>query len=372
MLEMSATNKIFLRGVRVHNLQGIDAEVPLGKLTVVTGVSGAGKSSLVFDTLYAEAQRRYLQSFSTYTRQFLERFDKPEADWIGDLPPAVAVSQRSLPKNPRATVGTLTEIVDYLRLLFTRFGAVTCLKCGLPVKAHQPADVLAALATLPAGTRFTVAFPSRPETDLDAESWAEGLREEGFIRVQIEETQYRLGEQELPALTGREKIRVLVDRLEAGKNTQQRLTDSIETAFARGQGRLALLTDKGETLFDRRLVCPRCDILYPEPQPRLFHFNDPLGACPSCHGTGRTPKIDETCPTCRGTRLGDQALSVRLEGQTIADLCAMTAADLLPFFEDFEFSGDAWVSVTSNPPAPPSKEGEKIYFSIKSVRACDS
>src|SRR6266446_6408846 len=145
----SSTNplpSIALHGVRVHNLRSIDVTVPLQKWTVVTGVSGAGKSSLVFDTLYAEAQRRYLQSFSPYVRQFLERFDKPEAEFIGDLPPAIAVSRRSVPRNSRATVGTLTEITDYLALLFTRRGIVTCRQCGQVVKAHQPADVTAAVA----------------------------------------------------------------------------------------------------------------------------------------------------------------------------------------------------------------------------------
>src|SRR5579864_8170430 len=146
---------IHLRGVRVHNLQSVDVDLPLRKLIVISGVSGAGKSSLAFDTLYAEAQRRYLQSFSAYTRQFLERLDKPDADEIGSLPPGIAVG-RALPRGPRATVGTMTEIVDYLRLLFARLGIVVCVKCGQEVQARNASDVLAAVEQLPAGTRFAV------------------------------------------------------------------------------------------------------------------------------------------------------------------------------------------------------------------------
>jgi excinuclease ABC subunit A len=319
-----------LRGVRVHNLQGIDVDVPLGQLTVVTGVSGAGKSSLVFDTLYAEAQRRYLQSFSPYVRQFLERFDKPEAEHVGDLPPAIAV-RGSPPRNARATVGTLTEILDYLSLLFARRGVVTCGQCGQVVKAQQPADVVAAVAGLPPGTRVTIAFPSRPEDGGDVASWAAGLQQEGFVRVRVGGNDIRLGDGEPPRIGPGDKVWVLVDRLEASKGATPRLVDSIETAFARGQGQLALLTDQEEMLFDRRLLCPRCEILYPEPQPRLFHFNDPLGACPTCRGTGLQPKSDQPCSTCHGSRFSDQALSVRLAGRTIAELCRYSLAELADF-----------------------------------------
>jgi excinuclease ABC subunit A len=320
---------IQLRGIRVHNLKGVDLDLPLGRLTVISGVSGAGKSSLAFDTLYAEAQRRYLQSFSAYTRQFLERLDKPDADQIDSLPPAVAVT-RSVPRGPRATAGTMTEIVDYLRLLLARLGKIVCRQCGQEVRAHQTADVLATIQGLPAGTRFSVAFPGRPQDD--PSGWADALKEEGFVRVQIGEAVFRLGEQELPALTPEKKVWVLVDRLEAGKTPPERLTDSIETAFARGQGRLGLLTDAEPALFDQHLVCPRCNLEYRPAEPRLLSFNDPLGACFICSGTGTNPQARaQVCPSCKGTRLNEDALAVRLAGRNIAELCALTVTELAAF-----------------------------------------
>ena len=346
--ELACTD-IHLRGVRVHNLRNVDVDLPLRCLIVVSGVSGAGKSSLAFDTLYAEAQRRYLQSFSPYTRQFLERLDQPDADQIGSLPPAIAVG-RSLPRGPRATVGTMTEIVDYLRLLFTRLGTIVCLKCSQEVRAQEPADVIAAVATLPAGTRFAVAFPGQIDDSTAPAAWARGLREEGFLRVQIDGTIYRLDDNELPALGGQERIWVLVDRLEAGKSPQsaegregsargERLTEALETAFTRGQGRLAILFDSTELLFDRRLICPHCNIPYAVPEPRLFSFNDPLGACPICSGTGIDPKSKgNPCPSCHGRRLNDQALTVRVGGRNIAELAAMNALELSAFFTSLELA----------------------------------
>ncbi|MBI3408084.1 MAG: excinuclease ABC subunit UvrA [Planctomycetes bacterium] len=330
-------NTIPLRGVRVHNLRSIDVDIPLGRLTVISGVSGAGKSSLLFDTVYSEAQRRYLQSFSAYTRQYLERFDRPEAELIGDLPPAVAVTGHPVPKSLRATVGTITEIDDYLRLLFTRHGIVTCVKCGQEVRAQQAADVVAAVERMASGTRFSIAFPSNPGSDSGA--WAASLQEDGFVRVQVGSSVLKLGEQALPDLADTDKVFVLVDRLETGKFAPQRLTDSVEIAFLRGEGRLALLTGSDELLFDRRLICPRCNIPYPTPEPRLFSFNDPLGACPICHGTGVEAKSLAICDTCRDRRYNDAALSVRLGGRTIADLTDMCAADLADFFREFESRG---------------------------------
>jgi excinuclease ABC subunit A len=343
---MTEARTIQLRGVRVHNLKNVDVDLPLRRLSVLTGVSGSGKSSLAFDTLYAEAQRRYLQSFSASTRQFLERLDKPDADRLDNLPPAVAVGQRFAPRGPRATVGTQTEIVAYLRLLFARAGVLHCPRCGQEVKPATAADVAAAAGRLPAGTRFSVAFPSSPEGDADVAEWAAGLQEEGFVRVQVGGTVVRLGEGELPAL-GEQPAFVLVDRLEAGRFAPERLIDSAETAFARGRGRVALLTDTEQFGFDQRPRCPRCGLEFPPLEPRLFSFDDPLGACPVCEGTGEARrekgkrKKDEdaeggdaaagACPACRGSRLGELALSVRVGGKNIAELCTLPVKELAEF-----------------------------------------
>ena len=334
----AAPTSIALRGVRVHNLQDVDLDVPLGRMTVLTGVSGSGKSSLAFDTLYAEAQRRYLQSFSASTRQYLERLDKPDADRIDFLPPAIAVGQRQATRGPRATAGTLTEIVDYLRLLMARAGTVVCLNCGQVVQAATTADIIRAVDKLTPGTRFSVGFPSAPaegEGEGEGEGvadWATGLREDGFVRVQIDGKLWRLDEGQLPAVTDYSHTWVLIDRMEAGRIAPVRLIDTVETAFVRGAGRLALLIDQEEQQFDQRLFCPRCRIPYPALEPRLFSFNDPLGACPTCQGTAvvRPSKRgeEEICPTCHGSRLSEQAAIARLGGKTIAELCAMSVRDL--------------------------------------------
>jgi excinuclease ABC subunit A len=253
-----------LRGVKVHNLQGIDVDVPLRKMTVVTGVSGAGKSSLVFDTLFAEAQRRYLQGFSPYVRQFLERFDKPAAEFIGELPPAIALGRRALPRNSKATVGSLTEISEYLESLSARRGIATCAACGRVVRAYGTADVVAEVASMSPGRQVSVGFPAPIEKKFDAKAWAAGLREEGFVRVRFGGKIYRFEDEELlnrlSAQNGDRSLAwILLDRLETGKTSSQRWYESIETAFTRGRGRAALFTDTEEKLYDRILVCPYCE-----------------------------------------------------------------------------------------------------------------
>lgn len=326
---MSTT--IHLRGVRVHNLKGVDVDLPLGRLTVICGVSGAGKSSLALDTLYAEAQRRYWQSFSAANRQLLDRLDKPDADQIDQLPPAVAL-RRTTPRGQRATVGSMTEISDHLQLLMARVGTVICSQCRQEVRGRNADDVLKIVQSWPAGIRFTVAFPARVQEDRAA--WTAGLVEDGFVRLQLGQTIYRLGAQDLPAAVDDSDAWILLDRLETGKFSPERLLESVETAFTRGQGRLALLVDDSEKhVFDRRYVCPRCERGYQAPEPRLFDFNDPLGACPACSGTGIDPDRKSTaCSACQGTRLGEMAKSVVLAGRHIGELWMWPVAELIDFF----------------------------------------
>jgi excinuclease ABC subunit A len=334
---MADSGHLQLRGVRVHNLRRIDVDIPLGKLTAITGVSGAGKTSLALDTLYAEAQRRYLQSFSVAARQFLERFDRPDAEHIGDLPAAVAVTARDRPP-PGTTVGSLTELNDHVALLFTRAGVLHCPRCGREVTAQGAEDVAAAVTVLPASARVTVAFPDRPEPGEET-AWAAALVEEGFIRAQVGAEVLRLGEQRLPDLAEREVL-VLVDRLQAGSITPERLSDSVETAFRRGDDRLVLLTDQGGQRFDRRLRCGDCDVELTAPQPRLFDRRDPLGACPPCKGTGLAPKTSEPCSACHGAGWNDAALSVRLGDQHIAQVQATPLADLQRFLAQLPSRAD--------------------------------
>src|SRR5262249_10424288 len=310
---MPGTHAIHLRGVRVHNLKNVDVDLPLKRLIVFTGVSGSGKSSLAFDTLYAEAQRRYLQSFSVSTRQFLERLDKPDADRIDQLPPAVAVAQRAASRGHRATAGTQTEIVEYLRLLFARLGVVHCVRCSQEVKAHTAADVANWAGQLQPGQRFSVAFPSRLEDGADVAAWLANLREEGFLRLFVGGSLMHLGQGDLPELRAGETAFVVVDRLEAGKAPRQRLGGSAGTRLAPRPGSLVLLLDDRVQAFEQHPRCSRCGIEYPPPEQRLFNFNDPQGACPACGGTGlaaaatpRSPKsgsiVEGPCPTCRGSR----------------------------------------------------------------------
>lgn len=326
---MANASNISLRGVRVHNLRGIDVEIPLGKLSAVTGVSGAGKSSLVFDTIYAEAQRRYLQSFSVAIRQQLERFDQPEADCIGDLPAAVAVRRRNYVVN-RATVGSVTELSDWLRLLLVRAGTMYCPNCQTPVRPASSANVVATIRALPADQSLAIAFPLTPEPGQDARTWTAMLREEGFVRLQIDATQLRLDEPLPASFSADSKLWVLVDRVVAGQTAVERLWDAIETAFTRGQGRLTLLSDQQTLSFDRRWQCAQCNTSCPEPQSRLLDCNDPLGACPTCAGAGHAKK-STTCADCQGRRWNKHALSLRWQGQSIADLSALTIKELTKF-----------------------------------------
>ena len=285
---MASTEHIILRGVKVHNLKGIDLDVPLNNLIVVTGVSGSGKSSLAFDTLYAEGQRRYIESLSSYARQFLERMDKPDADLIDGIPPAIAIQQKAVTKNPRSTVATVTEIFDFLRVLYARIGTVHCLKCGRPVGRDTIDSVIEDLERLPAGTRALITFswPGEKGTAL--------LKKEGFSRLVVDGVIVDINGAPLPPAAKKAALEVLVDRISIRSDERERLADSLEMALRKGGGRALVRTEDGRQFpFSDKLECKACGVGYDEPFPNLFSFNSPQGACPECHGFGDLPVIDE-------------------------------------------------------------------------------
>jgi excinuclease ABC subunit A len=280
---MATTESIVLRGVKVHNLKAVDLDVPLNKLIVVTGVSGSGKSSLAFDTLYAEGQRRYIESLSSYARQFLERMDKPDADLIEGIPPAIAIQQRGAAKNPRSTVATVTEIFDFLRVLFARIGTVHCLRCGRPVLRDTVDGMIAELAREPKGTRAFVTFAWPRERSLPA------LRKDGFTRAVAAGSVV-----DLEAAEKDGPLDVLVDRIALGVDERERLADSLETGLKKGDGRVLVRTEAGrEYRFSEKLECKACRLPADEPYPNFFSFNSPHGACPECHGFGDLAVVDE-------------------------------------------------------------------------------
>jgi excinuclease ABC subunit A len=335
---------LVVRGARTHNLKNIDVTLPIGKLIIVTGVSGSGKSSLAFDTIYAEGQRRYVESLSAYARQFLERMEKPDVDRIDGIAPAIAIRQKNSIRNPRSTVGTTTEIHDYMRLLFARVGRTFCRNCGREVVRETAEVVAGQLAALPEGTRLLLGFDlpvleSAPlaaaeaalevdelseapsdeaevETPLRANGAAnaaaiagviDSLRRKGFGRLLIDGRAVPFDDVDAATVAGRTVLEVVVDRLQlGGEDLRQRLTDSIETAYREGGGAAWAVEVPEEKsgassrqaaslrthLFSERFECRECGIMYEDPQPRLFSFNNPFGACPTCHGFGNIIELD--------------------------------------------------------------------------------
>jgi len=281
------------RGVRVHNLKNIDVDIPRGRFVVVTGVSGSGKSSLVLDTLYAEGQRRYVESFSAYARQFLERMDKPDADRIENIPPAIAIEQKNPVKNRRSTVGTATEVNDYLRLLFARVGTVYCPECGRRVEAHSVSAAVQRVMQLPEGARFMVTFPIALSEKLSLQQQLDRLREMGFVRLLAGGQVVEIGGGEQPDIPPGADTEVVVDRLIAGPKARARLVEAVEMCYRLGTGQCLVRVADGETLrFSRRFACAECRRSMPELTPQLFSFNSPLGACENCSGYGATIDID--------------------------------------------------------------------------------
>jgi excinuclease ABC subunit A len=296
-------DRIVVRGARQHNLKGFDLEIPRRAFTVVTGPSGSGKSSLAFDTIYAEGQRRYVESLSAYARQFLERMEKPDVDSIDGLSPAVAIEQKNPTKTSRSTVGTATEIYDYLRLLWARIGHTFCPLCGREMRPDTVQSVTDTVLALPAGTRFYVTFPLVLSPEVTHEVVVENLRAQGFVRVAVDGVVKHLDDlmTETIDVTFAKELLVVVDRLAVGDDARGRLADAVGTAFREGDGDCAVILSlsedaksKARTLrFTERFECPNDGTRAPTPTPQLFSFNSPRGACKRCNGFGATLEYDE-------------------------------------------------------------------------------
>jgi excinuclease ABC subunit A len=296
-LEKTFMDKILIRGARTHNLANIDIDLPRDQLIVITGLSGSGKSSLAFDTIYAEGQRRYVESLSAYARQFLSMMEKPDVDHIEGLSPAISIEQKSTSHNPRSTVGTITEIYDYLRLLFARVGTPCCPDHAIPLEAQTISQMVDHVLELPEGSRLMLLAPVVRNRKGEHLQLFDELRAQGFVRARVDGTVYELDE--VPALELRRKhtIEVVVDRIKVRQDLKQRLAESFETAITLSDG-LAVVSpmDEGsslqEKLFSARFSCPYCDYSLQELEPRMFSFNNPNGACPECDGLGISQFFD--------------------------------------------------------------------------------
>jgi excinuclease ABC subunit A len=290
---------ILIRGAKEHNLKGIDVKLPRFKLVVVTGVSGSGKSSLALDTLYAEGQRRYVESLSSYARQFVGQMEKPKVETIGGLSPAIAIEQKAVSKNPRSTVGTVTEIYDYLRVLFARVGTPHCPECGREVEAQSAQEIVEQVAQLPAGARFQVLAPLARNRKGTFQETFEQARADGFARARVDGQVLDLDQEIALDKQKKHDVALVVDRLVAPENGADRdayatrLTDSIETALEAGDGLLIIdQGDDGDWLLSEKNACPDCGISFPELTPQMFSFNSPVGMCPECNGLGTKIEFD--------------------------------------------------------------------------------
>ncbi len=349
--------KIIIKGAREHNLKNIDLEIPRDKLVVITGVSGSGKSSLAFDTLYAEGQRRYVESLSAYARQFLEQMERPDVDSIEGLSPAISIEQKSAGQNPRSTVGTVTEIYDYLRLLYARIGKAECYQCGREITAQTVQQIVDQLLSLPRQTQLHVLAPIAAGRKGEYRRELKELSQAGFARVKIDGQPYELAEEISLKKNRPHDIDLVVDRLVLREGIEKRLADSLEVASRYGNEVIKVEVFRGgesrkseQITFSQKYACVRCGVSYPELTPRLFSFNSPHGACRACGGLGSEANADwlaedparlvsvRPCKQCKGTRLRKESLHVKIGGRSIAEVTSMPVKESLKFLTRVHFS----------------------------------
>ena len=344
-------NSIIIKGAREHNLKNIDVEIPRDKLVVITGLSGSGKSSLAFDTIYAEGQRRYVESLSAYARQFLEQMGKPDVDSIEGLSPAISIEQKSTSHNPRSTVGTVTEIYDYLRLLFARVGRPYCFQCGEEITAQTVTQMVDAIASLPEGEKFQILAPIVRGRKGEYRKELLEMRKAGYVRARVDGKIVDLGEDIALDKQKKHTIEIIVDRLvmKSGDALMRRLADSVETSVKLTGGLVGVLTEDARTrLYSDKLACINCGVSYPEVTPRIFSFNSPHGACPACDGIGYAVTPDgqeeedftllEPCSVCHGARLRPESLSIKLAKQSIAEVTSLSVRAAADFFLSLKFT----------------------------------
>jgi excinuclease ABC subunit A len=356
-----AGRKIIIKGAKVHNLKSLDIEIPRDRLVVLTGLSGSGKSSLAFDTIYAEGQRRYVESLSAYARQFLEQMEKPDVESIEGLSPAIAIEQKTTSHNPRSTVGTVTELYDYFRLLFARIGRLHCHQCGRPITAQTIQQMVDRLLELPQGTKLQLLAPIVRGRKGEYKKELAALRASGFVRARVDGKLYDLSTEITLDKHKHHSIEIVVDRLVIKPGAMQRMAESLEAVTRLSDGLVVVVADSGKSKTDEWLLstqraCVECGISYPEIAPRNFSFNSPHGACPRCQGIGtvggelgsgviggrltdsaRAPadaagEGATLCPACKGGRLKPESLGVKIAGQSIVDVNRLSIRGAAEFF----------------------------------------
>lgn len=331
---------IIIKGAREHNLKNIDLSIPREALTVITGPSGSGKSSLAIDTIYAEGQRRYVESLSAYARQFIEQLSKPDVDYIEGLSPSISIDQKTVNKSPRSTVGTITEIYDYMRVLFTRIGKQSCYSCGSVISRQESVNIINSVMSLPQGSKIQILAPMVRDRKGEYRKELQEKRREGFIRARIDGKIMDLTQDITLQKHKRHTIEIVIDRFIIKPGIDRQIKDAIETALSHSDTvAINLLSENRDILFSKSAVCSKCGISYPEINPMFFSFNSRQGACPRCNGLG-FENLDEDsaeleeykyCRLCNGFRLRKEALSIKIQDKNIGDFAHMSVKDALGF-----------------------------------------
>lgn len=346
---------IIVKGAREHNLKNINIRIPREKITVITGPSGSGKSSLAIDTIYAEGQRRYVESLSAYARQFLEQLQKPDVDYIEGLSPSIAINQKTVTKSPRSTVGTITEIYDYMRILYTRIGKPFCYRCGGPISTRDVNAIIDSVISMPQGTRLQILSPIVRDRKGEYKKELLQMRNEGFVRARIDGKMMDLTENIVLKKQKRHTIEIVIDRFIIKPGIDKKIRDAIETALRYADMVIINLPDKGSDIpYSRTMACLRCGTSFPEINPRLFSFNSSYGACPRCKGLGiigledvvmNLPEseidhyaLTNFCSLCKGMRLKKESLSVKIQDLSIGDFSRFDVEKAYRFVNDLKLT----------------------------------